>query len=64
MSALGSGLIALSWQELIATVIPITHRSRFFGFSRVVGQTMGIIGSDVRADPHGYSPVVRGRAVR
>ena len=47
LRGLGSGLVALSWQELIATVIPITHRSRFFGFSRVVGQTMGIIGSAI-----------------
>ncbi len=44
---LGSGLVALPWQELMAKVIPITHRSRFFGFSRVLGQTMGIIGSAI-----------------
>lgn len=44
---LGSGLVALPWQELMAKVIPITHRSRFFGFSRVLAQTMGIIGSAI-----------------
>ena len=49
LRGLGSGLVALSWQELIASVIPITHRSRFFGFSRVLGQTMGVIGSAIAA---------------
>jgi MFS family permease len=45
----GGGLVALPWQEMIATVIPITHRSRFFGFSRVLGQAMGVIGSAIAA---------------
>lgn len=49
LRGLGGGLTALPWQELIATVIPITHRSRFFGFSRVLGQFMGVIGSAIAA---------------
>jgi len=39
------GMIALPWQEVIATVIPSPVRSRFFGFSRTLGQISGVIGS-------------------
>jgi len=40
-----SGMVALPWQELIASVIPSAVRSRFFGVSRMIGRTMGVIGS-------------------
>lgn len=46
---LGGGLTALPWQELMATVIPISHRSRFYGFSRVFAQSMGVLGSSITA---------------
>jgi len=39
------GMSALPWQEVMARVIPISHRARFFGFSRVVGQLAGVLGS-------------------
>ena len=39
------GLSALPWQEVMARVIPLSHRARFFGFSRVFGQAAGILGS-------------------
>lgn len=42
---LAGGMSALPWQEVMARVIPISHRGRFFGFSRVFGQGAGIIGS-------------------
>ncbi|HNW95024.1 MAG TPA: MFS transporter [Anaerolineaceae bacterium] len=42
---LASGLIALPWQEVQASVIPITHRARFYGVSRVLAQFMGILSS-------------------
>lgn len=42
---LASGLIALPWQEVQASVIPITHRARFYGVSRVLAQIMGILSS-------------------
>lgn len=45
----GGGLSALPWQEIMARVIPITHRARFFGFSRVLGQLMGVLGSAILA---------------
>lgn len=41
------GISALPWQELMARVIPISHRSRFYGISRVLGQVTGILGSAV-----------------
>jgi MFS family permease len=42
---LAGGMVALPWQELIATVIPSTVRSRFFGVSRTLGRIMGMIGA-------------------
>jgi MFS family permease len=40
-----SGLVALPWQELIATVIPVSHRGRYWGFSLIFGKVTGIVGS-------------------
>jgi len=45
LRGLTSGLTALPWQELQAKVIPITHRARFWGMSRVLAQIAGVIGS-------------------
>ena len=42
---IAGGMSALPWQEVMARVIPISHRGRFFGFSRVFGQGAGILGS-------------------
>ncbi len=42
---IASGMAALPWQEVMARVIPISHRARFFGFSLVFGQGAGILGS-------------------
>jgi MFS family permease len=42
-----SGLVALPWQELIATVIPVTHRGRYWGFSLILGKLMGMAGAVV-----------------
>lgn len=39
------GFSALPWQEAMARAIPISHRARFFGFSRVIGQLAGVLGS-------------------
>ncbi len=44
-----SGFVALPWQEVIARVIPISHRSRFFGASRMFGQILAVIGSIIAA---------------
>ena len=42
---IAGGMSALPWQEVMARVIPLSHRARFFGFSRVFGQAAGILGS-------------------
>lgn len=42
-----SGLVALPWQELIATVIPVSHRGRYWGSSLILGKLMGIVGAAV-----------------
>ena len=42
---LGSGMSGLPWQEINARVIPISHRARFIGLSRVFGQLTGLLGS-------------------
>jgi MFS family permease len=47
--AFASGLIALPWQELIATVIPPTHRGRYFGYSHLLGSLAGVIGAVIAA---------------
>jgi len=39
------GLAALPWQELIATVIPVSHRGRYWGISLILGKMMGMIGA-------------------
>ncbi len=36
------GLVALPWQELIATVIPVSHRGRYWGYSLILGKLMGL----------------------
>jgi len=39
------GLVALPWQELIATVIPVSHRGRYWGISLIVGKLLGMLGA-------------------
>lgn len=40
-----SGMVALPWQEIIATVIPVQVRSRYFGFSHTFGKILGVFGA-------------------
>jgi len=47
--SLASGLVAMPWQELIATVIPVSHRGRFFGISHLTGQLLGVAGASIAA---------------
>ncbi|RME83520.1 MAG: MFS transporter, partial [Caldilineae bacterium] len=35
------------WQELIATVIPVSHRGRYWGISLILGKVMGMAGAVV-----------------
>lgn len=43
--AIGSGVVAVPWQELMAKVIPVSRRGRFFGLGHVFGQLLGVGGS-------------------
>ena len=45
IKAFSSGLVALPWQELIATVIPVSHRGRYWGFSLILGKLLGMFGT-------------------
>jgi MFS family permease len=45
--ALASGLVATPWQEMIAKVIPVRWRGRFFGTSHSLGGALGLIGSAI-----------------
>ena len=47
--SLASGLVAMPWQELIATVIPVSHRGRFFGISHLAGHLLGVGGASMAA---------------
>jgi MFS family permease len=46
---LGAGVVGLPWQELIATIIPVWLRGRFFGVSHFLGKLMGLGGSALAA---------------
>ena len=41
------GLVALPWQELIATVIPVTHRGRYWAYSLILGKLLGLGGAAI-----------------
>lgn len=47
--SIGSGIVAIPWQELMAKVIPTARRGRFFGVAHVAGQLCGIGGSALAA---------------
>lgn len=41
----GAGLIIVGWQDMIAKIIPVDKRGRFFGITNFVGNTSGILGA-------------------
>jgi MFS family permease len=43
--AFGSGFVASPWQEMLAKVIPVSNRGRFFGLANLTGQLLGVGGS-------------------
>ena len=47
IKAFVAGMVALPWQELIATVIPVSHRGRYWGFSLILGNLMAMVGAVV-----------------
>jgi len=46
---LGAGAIAVAWQEMVAKVIPVTHRGRLLGIANFGGTAMGILGAALSA---------------
>lgn len=47
--AVAGGLMATPWQELIARIIPISHRGRFFAISHLGGELLGVGGASIAA---------------
>ena len=41
----GAGVIIVGWQDMIAKVIPLGKRGRFFGISNFIGNGTGILGA-------------------
>ena len=49
LKGLSAGVVGLPWQELIATIIPVWLRGRFFGISHFMGKLMGLGASGLAA---------------
>jgi MFS family permease len=41
----GAGVIIVGWQDLIAKIIPVEKRGRFFGITNFIGNGTGILGA-------------------
>lgn len=41
----GAGLIIVAWQDMIAKIIPVERRGRFFGITNFIGNGTGILGA-------------------
>jgi MFS family permease len=41
----GAGVIIVGWQDMIAKIIPVDKRGRFFGISNFIGNGTGILGA-------------------
>jgi MFS family permease len=44
---LGAGVVLVGWQDMIAKIIPVQNRGRFFGLSNFIGNFSGILGASV-----------------
>ena len=42
---IGAGVIIVGWQDMIAKIIPVEKRGRFFGISSFIGNGAGILGA-------------------
>lgn len=43
--AFGVGMIVVGWQDMIAKIIPVDHRGRFFGITNFIGNGTGVLGA-------------------
>jgi MFS family permease len=41
----GAGFISVGWQDLVAKIIPVDRRGRFFGITNFIGNGTGILGA-------------------
>ncbi len=42
---LGAGVVIVGWQDMIAKIIPVERRGRFFGVTNFIGNGTGILGA-------------------
>jgi len=43
--AVGAGIVATAWQDLVARIFPVNRRGRFFGITTFVGNGTGALGA-------------------
>ena len=43
--AFGAGIIIIGWQDMIAKIIPVERRGRFYGLTNFIGNGTGILGA-------------------
>src|SRR5512136_1302554 len=41
----GAGVVIVGWQDLVAKIIPVERRGRFFGITNFIGNGTGILGA-------------------
>jgi MFS family permease len=41
----GAGMVLVGWQDMIAKIIPVQSRGRFFGVSNFIGNISGVLGA-------------------
>jgi len=41
----GAGLVIVGWQDMVAKIIPVNRRGRFFGITNFLGSASGILGA-------------------
>ncbi len=54
---MGAGVVAVGWQDMIAKVIPLDRRGRFFGVTNFSGTAVGVLGAVAAAwllDRYGF----------
>ena len=55
--SLGAGVVAVGWQDMIAKIIPLTRRGKFFGITNFGGMATGTLGAAAAAwllDRYGF----------
>jgi MFS family permease len=55
--SVGAGVVAVGWQDMIAKIIPLTRRGRFFGITNFGGMATGTLGAVAAAwllDRYGF----------